>query len=225
MNKTYILAIVAALVAAPLALAHNPAGTPKNYCEGSSEWFTHDYGPVASGRLLYGNEDGNLGGDCVTGHYVNGPSATPCADSDWSFSVEEDPVPATYVCVNPPVADWDGHNEFAFGGAWLLVTSGPGVPSADPSVGAGTLYCFGAAGHHANFATVTVTDLVLGAGVNFRVASDTSDLTGTGEGCGDFQSDNGQDCTGSCPVTFEAGLDGAYVVFVQVGTAGHVETN
>jgi hypothetical protein len=220
MNKSFLMAIVAALVAAPLALAHDPAGTPKNYCEvGSAEWAVHDYAPVASGSLIYGNEDGNLGGDCVSG-----PLGTPCA----GFDDPADPL-TFYVGVcdfNPPVADWDEHNEFAFGGAWILVNSGTGEFNA---AGSGTLYCFGAEGHHAEFGPVDVVDTVLGAGATFTVAADNVDLVGSADpsqasGCGDFESDNGVDCIGTCTpteITFPAGLDGAYVVYVQ-GSLGHV---
>jgi hypothetical protein len=64
MNKSFLLALAAALVAAPLALAHDPAGTPKNYCEDPSEWNVHDYAPPASGHLIFLGQDGNIGGDC-----------------------------------------------------------------------------------------------------------------------------------------------------------------
>ena len=217
MNKSFLIAIAAALIAAPLVMAQN--GVPKNYCEPYADWADHSYGPVAGGFLIYGNEDGNLGGDCDPGFSFT--PGEPCVGF-------EDPAnPLTFyagLCgadLNPPVADWDGHNEFAFGGAWILVTTGAGVPSADPTVGAGTAYCFGADGHHASYGPATVTDLVLGQTVAFSVYSDTVDLTGTGSGCGDFISDHSAICVGTCTVTFPPGIDGAYVVFVT-GTAGHI---
>ena len=220
MHARWIALALVVGVAAPFAFAHTPAGTPKNYCEDRSEWLVHDYGPVASGVLLYGNEDGNRGGDCNPGFYLHG---TPCAGFD-------DPAdPFTFyagLCdsdLNPPLADWDQHNEFAFGGAWLLVRSGEGLPSADPTVGAGTLYCFGAEGHHADYPTVAVEDLVLG-GARLTVASDTVDTTGMGDGCGDFESDESATGYGSVTVTFPAGFDGAYYVYVE-GTLGHVCTD
>ena len=64
MNKSFLLALAAALLAAPLALAHNPAGTPKNYCEDPSEWNVHDYGPLGTGSLIALGQDGNILGDC-----------------------------------------------------------------------------------------------------------------------------------------------------------------
>lgn len=207
----------------PLAHAHSPAGTPKSYCESQSDRSEHDYAPVSSGFLLYGNEDGNVGGDCDPGFSVT--PGTPCAGFD-------DPAnPLTFyvgLCdadLNPPVADWDEHNEFAFGGAWLLSENGAGVASTDPSVGAGTEYCFGAAAHHANPVTVTVNDVVLGAGAALTVAADTVDLTGTGAGCGDFESDRSTPGTGTVTATFNAGLDGSYQVYVELGSMGHLTTN
>ena len=64
MNKSYLLAIAAALMAAPLAFAHEPVGTLRNYCEDPSEWTTHDYGPPGDGHLIALGSDGNLVGDC-----------------------------------------------------------------------------------------------------------------------------------------------------------------
>lgn len=118
----------------------------------------------------------------------------------------------------------DGHAEYAVGGAWLLVTTGTGEASADPNVGAGTLYCFGDAGHHTNFATVFVDDLVLGTAAEVTIAADTVDLFGDGEGCGDFESDQDASDVGTVTATFPAGLDGSYQVYVR-GSMGHVTTN
>jgi hypothetical protein len=207
-----------ALAIAPLAFAHDPAGTPKNYCEPLGEWNVHDYGAPATGALIFGHEDGNLGGDC-SGNTVLNPGG-PCVYEDPNSPIGS----GLGLCdseIDPPLADWDFHSEFAFGGAWILVDSGNGEPSWDPGVGAGTLYCYGAEGHHAAFGPVSVTDFVLGAGATFSVYADTEDITMAGDGCGDFEEDNGTDCVGSCTLTFPPGLDGSYVVYVQ-GTSGHV---
>ena len=119
----------------------------------------------------------------------------------------------------------DGHAEYALGGAWILVNTGLGVPSADPTVGAGALYCFGAEGHHGNFVTVNALDASpLGAGVEVTVAADTVDLTGVGEGCGDFESDESATGFGTVTANFPHGLDGTYQVYVT-GTQGHISTN
>ena len=217
MNRTYLMAVAAALLAAPLAFAHSPAGTPKNYCEPEGdEWFEHEYGPPATGRLLFGYEDGNLAGDCNPGFALG----EPCV----GFERPGDPLSlyADLCGHNPPFADWDRHNEYAFGGGWLLVYSGMNDPS-DPN-GPGTLYCYGAQGHHANYPVVTVEDLVLGQGATFTVASDYLDLTGSAGGCGDFYEES-VTCVGSCAVPFPHGLDGAYRVYVHEGTAGHIMTS
>jgi hypothetical protein len=219
--RTYLIAIAVALAMAPLAYAHKDAGTPKNYCEPQGEWLTHDYGPVGTQALIYGNEDGNLLGNCDGVTTLN--PGTPCA----GLENPDDPL-SFYVGLcdsdfNLPVADWDGHNEFAFGGAWILVSSGDGTPSGDPTLGAGTAYCFGAEGHHAKYGPFLVEDIALETGVLFSVASDTVDITESPSGCGDFESDNSSDCIDTCKVTFLPGLDGAYVVYVQ-GAAGHVIT-
>ena len=225
MNKTYLIAIAAALMAAPMVMAHEPKGTHKTHCEdeAAGEWLVHEYGPPASGVLLSGYEDGNLQ-DCDQSGVVVGPTPEkPCPGGDWDVVIVNPNPPGGATCFDY-IFDYDGHAEYARGGAWLLVTSGAGVPSADPNVGAGTVYCFGDEGHHANFATVTVDDLVLGAGVEVTVAADTVDLTGVGEGCGDFESDEGATDVGTVTATFPAGLDGTYQVYVQ-GTQGHVTTN
>jgi hypothetical protein len=64
MNAKTLLLVSLVASAAPAALAHSPAGTPKNYCEDPSEWNTHDYLPVANGKLFFYSQDGNFGGDC-----------------------------------------------------------------------------------------------------------------------------------------------------------------
>jgi hypothetical protein len=156
--------------------------------------------------------DGNVLGDCSAG---TNPG-TPC----YSVDVADPLATEVGVCdFDPPVADWDGHDEFALGGAVLLVETGSG--EADPTAGSGSLYCYGGIGHHPAFGPFTVTDVVLGAGATFTVTSDRIDLLGLGDGCGDFKSDDSSDCVGTCAVTFGPGLDGAYVVYVQ-GTSGHV---
>jgi hypothetical protein len=207
------LAILAAsfLAVAPFAFAHGPAGTPKNFCEPPAEWSLHEYGPLATGRLVYGNEDGNMGGDC-SGATVVDPG-TPCA----GFGDPADPL-SVYAgsCgseIDPPAADWDEHNEFAFGGAWILVSSGDGTRG-------GTIYCFGAEGHHEPHGPFAVDDLVWGVGASFTV---TSTGNAPGDGCGDFQAAFSHTFQGdSCPchVTFPPGPDGAYLVYVE-GTQGH----
>jgi hypothetical protein len=206
MNTKLVILGALAMLAAPLAYAHDPAGTPKNYCEPQSEWGVHDYGAPASGSLLLLNEDGNLFGDCDGSTSV--APGSPCYGVD-----PADPVNSFYagLCdseVNLPIADYDGHREFALGGGWLLA-------------GANALECFGDEAHHAEFGTYSVEDTVLGSGASFSVAADTVDATGQLGTCGDFESDASQDCIGACSVGFPAGLDGSYQLYVQ-GTSGHI---
>lgn len=113
-------------------------------------------------------------------------------------------------------AEFDGHSEYARGGAWILVESGDGSY--------GALACFGEPGHHPAFGPFVVTDLVLGAGASFRVGADTVSALPAPPGqplCGDLETDVEATCVGSCTVTFGPGLDGSYAVFVT-GTVGHV---
>ena len=209
------------LTAAPFAYAHDPAGTPKNYCEPQAEWDVHDYGAPANGVLFQGYEDGNLAADCDGATSVN--PGTPCA----GFEDPADPL-SFYagLCdsdVNLPFADPDGHAEYALGGAWLLACD---WACGDDGLGGGSTACFGDVAHHAAFPSVSVQDVVLGSGVVFDVAADHVDVVATAVGlpqdpCGDFENDVSQGCVGECTVAFGPGRDGAYQVLVQ-GTAGHV---
>ena len=109
-------------------------------------------------------------------------------------------------------ATWDGHLEFAFGGAWL---------QAAASV------CTEAYADHAPGAPITVTDTVLsqfGSNVAFSVYTDTlnNDLFQNEPNCGDFESDYGVDCVNQCAPGFPPGLDGTYQVYVS-GTTGHID--
>src|SRR5687767_997415 len=115
------------------------------------------------------------------------------------------------------VADYDGHVEFAFGGAWLTAAASPGCNDGD-SV------------DHAAFPTVWVGDHVLNlaeAPVSFSVYADTLNnvppVDPAEPNCGDFESDYGADCTNECAVPFPPGLDGTYQVYVT-GTSGSVGT-
>ena len=219
MHARWIPLLLLGAAALPLALAHEPAGTPKDYCESVAEWNVHDYGAPASGRLVAGGEDGNLLGDCDGVTSVD--PGTPCAGFD-------DPAnPLTFYAgfcdseVNLPVADFDGHREWALGGAWLLSCD---AACGASGAGAGAYECFGEPAHHGS--SVSVVDLGLGAGATFSVAADHVDAAAVAAGlpesaCGDFEDDQSQECLGSCGVVFPPGLDGAYTVYVQ-GGAGHV---
>lgn len=146
--------------------------------------------------------------------YAHSPAGTPdttcedtvaeIADHDhgppitgWIFGFQESNLEDCNGDTTP--GDDDGHAEYARGGAWLLVNSGDGVTG-------GSIACFGEAGHHPAFGPIEVVDLILGPTVYFEVGADTINLVGpdpvTGTDCGDFQSDNGTSCVGTCTVTF-----------------------
>lgn len=207
-----ILGIAAVLVAAQFAYAHDSApGTPDPTCEVGTDWFDHDYGPLAVGVYNFMPADGNLE-DC-DGDFN---PTDPFCWAEWLAG--EDLNGDTYVC--EPL-DFDGHVEFAQGGATLPVDSGDGVTF-------GTLLCLGMEGHHPAFGPFTVTDLALGGTVPFMVGVDTVDTSGLGDPCGDGLVDAFSDCVGACTVTFPPGLDGMYYVNVGTpttpGTQGHVSS-
>ena len=61
MNKTYILAIAAALLAAPLAFAHEGSiGAPKPECEDADDVWMHDYGAPSPGFVIFLGLDGSV---------------------------------------------------------------------------------------------------------------------------------------------------------------------
>lgn len=108
--------------------------------------------------------------------------------------------------------DYDGHSEWAVGGAWLLA-SDAGAPLA------GSTACFGEYPHHPLYPDAWVFDHVWAAGVIFFVAADTVNLVGpdptTGVDCGDGLEDTSTPyCVDHCPVGFAPGTDGAYRVYI-----------
>lgn len=118
-----------------------------------------------------------------------------------------------------PPADFDGHREFANGGARL---------HAD--IAATT--CYGGISEHPSFPIIQITDNVHPSNVLALVAIDSVDLTGALP-CGDGVMDADVPCIDLCAVGLAPGLDGAYHVFVVNGqyngvsysaTSGHIET-
>jgi hypothetical protein len=196
-----ILALMA-FAATSIAQAHDPTGTPRNYCEDPSEWATHDYGYPPAGNPLSGQSafvsmsvrggvgaifgalDGNIAGDC-------------------NF--------------DGVAADYDLHIDFATGGAFLTVHT---VPDCNSEIG-----------HHPTFGPISVYDDILGETMPFWVASDFINaippVDPAAPNCGDFESDESSACISACTVTFPAGLDGTYQVYigslVGVATTSDVE--
>jgi hypothetical protein len=241
MHRLTLYATTLILLATPLSLAHDPAGTPKNYCEPETEWNIHDYGGPVSGNAITGSRDGNVAGDCSGATDLNlcaslGPSP---------------PFTASAGFCDGPLADFDGHKDFAYGGAFLHADSGDGVSS-------GSVACHGAEGHHETYPTVVVEDVVLGDDslLFFVVTADYSRAgfePAEGPDCGDNLVEvcnpadpvdqfeqlcnprdqaivglSGHDIangTRGVSVPFPPGVDGTYNVFVgQGGTLGHIFT-
>lgn len=138
--------------------------------------------------------------------------------------------------------DFDGHQEWAYGGGWLLASDNLQTPESD-----GATVCFGAAPHHLIGATVNVADTT-GAAIAFQIGIDWPMGGGdpdpsTPYACGDGIIDpcDPLDFSEVDDVTCEAndrllpgfgslslagflpGQDGSYIVFVE-GTAGHFWT-
>ena len=111
---------------------------------------------------------------------------------------------------------WDGHLEFAAGGAWLLACDF----SCGAGYGDGALTCWGAWSDHAPSPTVTVDDAALLV-VGFEVWADRISLFPQVPECGDFEADAHVVCVNACQIPFGPGLDGSYAIYVQ-GTTGHV---
>jgi len=115
------------------------------------------------------------------------------------------------------VADYDGHIEFAHGGAWLTAAASPGCNDGD------------LVDHSPNPTVYAVDDVLTprGVPVTFSVYADTLNnippVDPAEPNCGDFESDFGADCTDSCAIGFPPGLDGTYQVYVN-GGHGHVLT-
>lgn len=186
MNPTLLLLIAAALSSATFAHAHvvpGAAGTPKAYCE------NHLGGQNTHDYALAGL----AGGQPFLYYQIDG-NTDDCDGDGIKY-------------------DWDGHAEFALGGAWIISSEAGGYWGPG---GAST--CFGQDAHHAIFPTVSVVDQVWPY-PEFVVAADQTNLVGadpvTGYDCGDNVDDTDTGlCLSSCQVNFYPGADGAYHVYV-----------
>ena len=77
MNRTILMALALALVAPLGAFAdQNVLGIPDVNCQTPPDWRTHDYGPPATGYLVFNPTDGNAG--C--------PSPPPVFDGDFEYA-------------------------------------------------------------------------------------------------------------------------------------------
>lgn len=169
--------------------------------------------PLASGH--YDGRAGMPKEYCETG-YGYGDWESHDYDNAESGSVLGPPVDGNVDdCDRDGIyGDFDGHYEYAMGGAWIATNS------------ASTFYCWNGYGDHPEAPTIWVHDQVLstsGADIPFHVAADRLNNLPAVDPvtCGDFESDYGVDCVNSCAIAFPPGLDGTYQVYVT-GTSGHV---
>lgn len=179
MHKTFFLLAAAVLATSPMAFGHvngGPYGTPKPYCENIT-MDTNSHDYTA------------LGGTAKF-YPLAGPFDGNVNDCDF------DGMPL----------DFDGHSDFAVGGAFLLATD-------TPPVGNGATACYGESPHHPMFPNVWVFDHLIPFGIMFIVAADSDLILGNFCGDGVADIDTGY-CFDHCQPTFPAGLDGAYYVFV-----------
>lgn len=207
MHRTFLSVSLLFLLVAPLALAHEPAGTPKTHCEDPSEWSTHDYAtglpqPSQAKQLQEAVQEAVA--DLPLRSMLSVPDERP-RDGNLS-DCNGDLLPI----------DFDHHFEFGYGIAVLAVDSSPA-----------SAYCLrGQEAHHPSVGLISIQDALHGSQLDFTVAVDTIDLipdTHGGPQCGDFQDDQASVCFSSCLVTFIPGLDGAYHVYPGLtATMGHI---
>ena len=202
MNKTPLIALAATLLVAPMTYAESPFP----YCETS--FRTHHYSN-GNGQTLSGWEDGNTQ-DCDGDFTLWNPF---CVVEEL---LREDSDGNGVVCER---VDYDGHREYAVGGAWLLADDGDLLTY-------GAYVCWGENAHHPQYGPIHVLETADPEGTYFTVATDTVNLLGpdpvTGLDCGDGQSDGGEICYHQCTVSFPAGRDGSYQVYVHAPSIGGV---
>lgn len=219
----HLAALCLALSTVPFALAHEPAGTPKHFCEDASEdTYEHEY-VVALGLPGVPPLEGAGPASFASASTTQGPQDAPGgafyrAHPPGSTLTLGRPVDGSFHDMKCPqgLGQGDGHAEWAIGGALL---------------GASAMYeiCYGAyIADHTPGSLIWVYDEVLtplGAGVHFYVYADylTNVPPIAGPDCGDFESDYGVSCVDACPPGFPPGSDGTYQVYVS-GFYGHVSS-
>ena len=234
MSRSHLSIILISMLAAPFALAHDPAGTPDRFCTGPTQ--VHDYG-AGPGNLITNHQDGNLQ-ECGTTQELNVRQL--CVDVK---SETGEPLVCVPLCdLNPALesvchldrgADWDHELEYANGGAVLA--------AQDPAA----THCWDIPAHHDLNPVVYADDLVLGSAVLLTVVSDWARADDpTQPECGDNLTevcdpadpaevpnvtcnmlDQAARGTGAGVVAgFGPGQDGTYHIFVGPGTGGHVWT-
>ena len=230
MRTAFVLSLSIAMLAAPFALAHEPAGTPKTYCEWGYDWRIHDWNqdPPATSLTTKGADRAT---DQDLSHGWNAKYMWPYMDGNLE-DCDGDFNPSDPYCLTEEVAredlngdgrvceasEYDGHKEFGYVGSALFLADDGDMLTY------GSLVCWAEHAHHPYYGPFTVSDAVLG-GVWFTVGADVINVVGpdpiTGLDCGDFSLDDRVECFYTCSVTFRPGRDGAYHVVVNGGTQGH----
>lgn len=196
MHRAFLASCALVLALLPASLAHDPPGTPRNYCEGSDEFYLHDYGAPATG-LFVGLDHGI-------------DSFRPLLPDDF---IESHPPGCPTV-----------HVDYTQGGAWLHAADtgcwpGPADHPSYPTIHVedivlGTITSFSVGGDHSRVPPLVGPDC--GDGI-----IEPCDSSGPSPDCN--QHDWFADCISWCTVAMPPGVDGKYTVFVQ-GTQGHVWT-
>ena len=187
MNTLFATLTALALVALPLALAHNPAGTPDRFCTGPT--LLHDYGPMTSAapeRTLAGVAESAATVDTDLSSVASSPNREPHAETPPAsnegpimiqaingnleecgttggipFYLYEDlPASVRDRVPNPDrTADYDGEPEYAPGGAVFA--------AQDPA----STICYNIPAHHGLSPIITAEDIAQ-IQVSFFVVSD-----------------------------------------------------
>jgi hypothetical protein len=198
MNNVNLVPL-AILLITPVVMGHHthagvssPDGTPKWWCEDPAEWGVHEY---------------------TSTHPVLSSSGYDLSDP--LLAAPAPPIDGDTQSCSGGLLDFDGHPEYAVGGAVLQVET---RAACDPQ-----------SGHHPAFGPIWVRDNIAGSTISFLIASDTASSVDTPPdlpSCGDGVFDEATVCVNVCTVTFRPGLDGAYTVLVAsvLFSGGHVGT-
>lgn len=209
MQRLYHIALLAVLAAAPLTLAHSPAGMPKTFCETLLDRMEHDFAVGRRDLLVFAGTDGNLA-DCnndnvpndFDGHQEWGNGGGWLLASENLNTPEQDGATncfgaAAHHPLFPTVTVSDTQNvplAFQVGIDWPMGTNGDHDPSTPYACGDGLVDpCEWNNPAEIDNQTCEAND---------RLISAVGSVTLTG---------------------FLPGQDGSYIIFVD-GSAGHIRT-
>jgi len=236
--RTTFIALVALSLLSPFVLAHIPPG-PKNFCENSPDWSTHDYNVVPGPSQK--NVQGQPGGAYFI--YLD----TYPVQREWIAGPFDGNLLGNCSGGGGLPGEYDGHKEFATNGAYLAADNG-GVYASGPWAGSswGSQACLGENADHTPETPITIMDAASGGAVGMDIGADYArtsvpayqdPITGGSWICGDHvlepcgesgingvtcnEMDNAIRCwpnavgtpSNSCTPGFAPGQDGAYLVF------------